>query len=498
MNRRVVLLLAGVSMLAAPAQAKEPARLTLPEDYGVISFWGRDRFRYESWDYFRTNTDNQYDFYANQLRLSSKWVHEIFNVNTTWQYTQLSGLPATTSAGAGSGSLYFSNSRQRDAYGQFVKYLNLEIKQTRKLLKPLFGELPWLRGVSELFGRFSYSSGNEMRSGDKRLDAIKSQRIADRMIGGFEWTHFGRSFDGYRIAREDDSSFIQVAGFHPTQGGFEEYAGRSISDVGVIAVEANIKKDKLIPGMEENFFYYGYDDHRVIAATTARFDNMGRTVLAGRESDIEIHSFGGHMVGNYKVGPGMWDILGWGVYQTGTWYDVDHEAFAFAAETGYQFTELPWKPWIRTGYNYGSGDENGADGEHNTFFQMMPTARLYSPSLLCNMQNSEDIFVSLTVKPAEPWTVRTEYHRLCLAEKADRWYVGSGPMHTNVLDDYAARASRGSNLGHLVDIGVTWQVKPDVTIHGYYGHFFGGDVIRNFFAKRQANDMAYVEVTVNF
>jgi hypothetical protein len=474
-------------------------RLTLPEDWGTVAFFGRDRLRYEAWDYFASATDNDYEFAANQLRLGAKWTHQIFNINYTHQYTQLSNLPAATSAGAGAGSLYFSNSRDRFSHSQFVKYLNLEIKQTRKLLEPVFGDLKWLRGVTEMVGRFNYSSGNEMKSSDKKIEWLKTQRIGDRLIGGFEWAHYGRSFDGFKVAREDDFSQVQIAAFNPTQGGFEERANRTIYDIDVLAAEANIKKDKWIPGMEENFFYYNYDDHRNIAATTTRFDNTGRVILAGNQSNLELHTFGGHVVGNYKVGSGLWDVLGWGAYQTGNWFELDQSAYAWAAETGYQLTQTPWQPWLRAGFNTGSGDGDASDGDHETFFQMLPTARIYSFSLVNNMMNSEDAFVSLIMKPKDFLTLRTEFHNLRLSDRQDRWYIGSGAMHDNIADDFAARSSSNKkDLGQLLDVTAIWNVNPDMTVMAYYGHMFEDNVTEKFFTNQKDINFFFLEVAVNF
>ncbi|MGH7198624.1 MAG: alginate export family protein [Candidatus Omnitrophota bacterium] len=464
--------------------------LKLPDDFGEITFYGRNRARYEAWDYFSSTTDNDYEFGANQLRLGARWDHAYFKGHAAWQYTQLSNLPTRTSAGAGTGSLYYSNSLNRNSHGQYVKYLHVDLKDV------------WKIGLTGSAGRFNYTSGNEMKSDDKKLDWLKSQRIVDRLIGGFDWSHYGRSFDGTKGVWSNDAVQVEVAGFSPTQGGFEERAHRHISDIDVLAVEANIKKDKLIPGMEENFFYYGYDDHRNIAATTVRFDNTGRSIRSGTETDIELHTFGGHLVGAYKIGPGVWDVLGWAAVQEGLWFELDHEAYAFAAETGYQFNGLPWKPWLRGGFNFASGDDDPKDGDHETFFQMLPTARLYSFSILYNLMNSEDVFLSLILKPLDNVTVRTEVHAVELAEKKDRWYLASGAMHNNVADDFAARASgNNDDLGQLVDVTVSWAVHPDVTITAYYGHFFGGDVAESFFsgngAQQDAN-YAYAEVVVNF
>jgi hypothetical protein len=187
--------------------------------------------------------------------------------------------------------------------------------------------------------------------------------------------------------------------------------------------------------------------------------------------------------------------------QEGDWFELDHSAWAFAAETGYQWTQHSWKPWLRAGYDIGSGDSDPSDGDHETFHQMVPSARIYSFSILYNMMNTEDAFVSLIFKPfaVETLTMRTDFHCIELNQAADRWYLGSGAMHDNIGDDYAARASNGKReLGQLINFTLTWNAHPDVTVMGYYGHFFGDDVVKNFFTTERRSDFAYVEMTVQF
>jgi len=196
---------------------------------------------------------------------------------------------------------------------------------------------------------------------------------------------------------------------------------------------------------------------------------------------------------------GVWDVLGWIAVQEGAWFELDHKAYAFAAETGYQFNRCPWKPWLRVGFNYGSGDDDSSDGNHQTFYQMLPTGRLYSFSTLYNLMNNEDLFLSMILKPLENITLRTEYHLVRLAEKNDRWYLGSGAMHTNVADDFASRPSNSlNNLGQLLDVSVSWAVNSDITINGYYGHFFGDDVVERFFTDQRDVNYAYLEAVINF
>ena len=130
---------------------------------------------------------------------------------------------------------------------------------------------------------------------------------------------------------------------------------------------------------------------------------------------------------------------------------------------------------------------------------MLPTARLYSFSILYNSMNDQDAFVSLIVKPLEPLTVRTELHEVALAEKRDRWYLGSGAIHDNVADDFSARSSNGgSSLGRLIDVTASYEVSQDATLVAYYGHFTGEDVAKRFYTDQQYVNFVSLELTINF
>ena len=116
------------------------------------------------------------------------------------------------------------------------------------------------------------------------------------------------------------------------------------------------------------------------------------------------------------------DVLLWGGLQTGAWGNQDHRAYGFAAEAGYQLKNVKWQPWLRAGYWRGSGDDDPADGDHKTFFQVLPTPRQYARFPFYNLMNNEDIFAQLILKPTSKLTLRTEAHRLRLSDSADLWY----------------------------------------------------------------------------
>jgi len=490
---------------------KEPGKIAtlkdleaeLPEGMGTFRFYGKERFRWSFWDYAQSAPfNNEYDYFSNQLRLGSRFENSLFKAHAAWQYTSLWNLPTGSSAGAGAGASYFSNGiLENNSHATYLKYLELT-------LKDIFGV-----GFSPTIGRFEYSSGYQYKTGQgltdkktegdtpeaKRLDWLKSKRIAERVIGGFDWSEYQRSFDGIKASWDTQPVNLSVAAMSPTQGGFEEKAGSGIEDIRIVATEFTIKKDRLLTGTELQFFHYHYEDARLLTVGAARPDNTARVAAAGLENDINLDMVGGHVAGALALGDGILDVLFWGGWQTGEWFELDHDAYALAAEVGYQWNTLPWKPWVRGGYDLASGDGSASDTSHDTFYPMLPTARLYSSSILYSSMNLEDIFLTLTVKPCSVISVKTDAHFLSLAERSDRWYLGSGPMNRNKLTDYTTRSSNGNDdLGILWDLTMTWDIHPDTTISAYYGHLFGGDVVQSFYTGQKDVNFFYLELAVNF
>jgi hypothetical protein len=195
----------------------------------------------------------------------------------------------------------------------------------------------------------------------------------------------------------------------------------------------------------------------------------------------------------------VYDALFWGSYQFGDWGDdLDHRAWAATAELGYQFTQMPWKPWIRGGYWISSGDDDPADGDHETFFQMLPTVRKYALFPFFNQMNNEDLFVQTILKPMQEMLVRADLHYLSLNEDDDRWYQGSGATRKDIFG-YIGRPSGGdTTLGTLADITVVYNFHKHFSTMIYYGHVFGNNVIENSHSEDEDADMFFVEVAFTF
>jgi hypothetical protein len=180
------------------------------------------------------------------------------------------------------------------------------------------------------------------------------------------------------------------------------------------------------------------------------------------------------------------------------WGLQDHSAWAYAVEAGYQFTNCWATPWLRTGINQSSGDDNPTDDDHRTFFQMLPTARIYAQFPFFNMMNTQDTFGQVILKPHPKVTVRTDYHWLRLTERNDLWYAGGGATNDDIFGFSGIPANKHRELAHLVDLGTTVGPFWHVTAYLYYGHAFGQGVVHETFSAGTNADYGYMELTYRY
>ncbi len=349
--------------------------------------------------------------------------------------------------------------------------------------------------LSLQIGRFGYTSAVERSSGNPKLEKLKTIRLAERLIGEFGYTHFTRSFDGARVDWDNDYGRLTAFAFRPTQGGFEADINERINDVDVVGGALTSKADFFSNPTEFQLFYNFYDDERKVSA---RVDNVGGTV---NRQDIQIHTIGGHAVGLINVDPVQFDWLVWGAVQTGDWFDNNHLAGTFAGEVGVQLTEAPMKPWFRIGYNFGSGDDDGTDDDHNTFYQLLPTARKYSLSVNYNLMNSHDFFAQVIMTPFKGALLRVDVHHIRLAESNDLYYVGAGPtQESGGITGFVGRPnpSGDNELLTVIDVMANYKLNEFMTIGAYYGHSFGGEVIDGIFAERDNADYFFADFTLRF
>lgn len=478
---------AGQSAPKPAAQAATPG----PIKIGSVTLSGSLRTRVEAWDWFEGEANNSYPFLGSILRLSLGQTKKAYDWQVEIGAPLLLGLPddaiaAGTQGQLGLGATYFAaNDRNRNTGMVFIKQGYLRFKG-----------LGGHDGQSLRIGRMEFIDGNEVAPKNPTLAAVKRDRIAHRLLGNFGFTHVGRSFDGAQYGFNTPKLNLTLIGGRPTRGVFQTdgwgelkvnvYYGALTGQVG----------GKTSAG-EWRVFGLGYNDLRDGVLKT---DNRVVAVRRADTAHLAIGTFGGHYLHAATVKTGTFDVMFWGALQAGSWGALSHRAGAFAAEAGFQPAAAPkLKPWIRGGFNYASGDKSAGDTKHGTFFQVLPTPRIYARMPFFNLMNSSDVFGELILRPGKALTLRGDVHALRLADKNDLWYLGGGAFQPWSFG-FVGRASTvgKSGLATLYDLSADYNVNARLLVSGYVGHAAGGAVAELIYPKGKSATFGYLEFTWRF
>lgn len=474
--------IAVLALLAAAAPANGQAAGT-PADPPAASWRANvtNLTRFESWSFFDpppAGGDPDSNFVGNRLRLALSRSWPRVDVAGAVQYVQFGWLP-TQAVGPGflgTGALYYFHAGSRSSHGFYAPALNIRFK------------LP--KGITILAGRFGYTSGAEAASGSARIETVKRSRVDSRLVGEFEWSIYQRAFDGIRGDVDRRGWHASAAWLRPTQGGFEERAGKSSRAVDIGAFTLTLRPGTLAAATEVAAFAYSYSDDRLV---TARPDNTGLTATQAR---VTVGTFGASATGSARARSVDIDWLGWYAQQAGSWYGQEHRARSLALEGGLQWRR-GWQPWIRGGYLHASGDDDPRDDRHGTFFPVLPTVRRYSFTTIYAPMNLRDAFVEFIVRPSSRVRGRADVRRVWLADAADRWYAGSGATaSTGTYFGYAGRVSGGhSDLGTVIEGAVDVRVARRWSVNGFVGAMHGGRVVSTLFRGAWAR-FVYMESVI--
>jgi hypothetical protein len=163
-------------------------------------------------------------------------------------------------------------------------------------------------------------------------------------------------------------------------------------------------------------------------------------------------------------------------------------------EGGYQLEKAPTAPWLRAGWFRGSGDDNATDGAHNTFFQMLPTPRVYARFPFYNLMNSTDEFAQIMDKPLKSLALRSDLHWLQLTSGKDDWYLGGGAYDTKVFG-FTGRPGNGhSSFASVFDASADWQTTKNIAVNFYYAYAWGKSVVGAIYPDDRNAQYGYVEL----
>ncbi len=183
---------------------------------------------------------------------------------------------------------------------------------------------------------------------------------------------------------------------------------------------------------------------------------------------------------------GEFDLVAWIAGQTGDWYGRPHRAASVALEAGHRWRHAPYRPWLRAGYLWASGDRNQEDDRHGTFFQMIPSSRKYALSSVYAQMNLSDVFAQLVVEPPR-FKARIEVHALQLASGQDLWYQGSGATASKGrYFGFSGRSAGGQrSLGTVIEGAVDVPIKKYWSINAYAATMSAGDAVTQAFTNKR-------------
>lgn len=304
-----------------------------------------------------------------------------------------------------------------------------------------------------------------------RAGRIKLSYGAQRLISPLEWVNTARVFDG---------AVLTVGGGGRT---LDAFASRLVP-----VTPTGLNDHRPTPSRMFNSqlhgVYYG-DDGLLPGANLEAYWLLRRATRLGDA----VHTAGARVDAVY----GPWRIDGEAARQTGRYGGTPHRALML--HVGGSFTaSLPGCPRIGAAFNAGSGDDDPADGVHETFDNLYPLNHVYYGYMdLFALQNLRN--VELSVETALPGraSLRVAWQDFALAAPGtDAWYnAGAGVVHR------AASADVSADVGAEIDVTVRVPIGQ-VGLEVGYGRFSGGDYLRDADFKLRSADFFYLQTLVGF
>lgn len=337
-------------------------------------------------------------------------------------------------------------------------------------------------------GRYEFIDGAETNPKNTTVAWLQTNRIAHRLIGNFGFSNAQRSFDGVDLNAGSLSWNLTAMAGRATQGVFNMNANPELNvDIQYLAYTRTFAQQHLIV----RGFALGYHDGRTGVVKT---DNRPLAVRQADHTNIRTGSYGADAIAAVPAGHNTIDLLFWGVLQNGRWGALDQHSGGFAVEGGLRFDHLRTTPWLRAGALRTTGDNSPNDNIHNTFFQVLPTPRIYARDPFFNMMNSKDQFLQLIDKPTKKLDIRTDLHFLQLTSPADLWYQGGGAFDNKVFGYTGRPANNHTSFASLYDISADYALSTQFSIGLYYAHVFGKSVIAAIYPADRASNYGYFEL----
>lgn len=186
-------------------------------------------------------------------------------------------------------------------------------------------------------------------------------------------------------------------------------------------------------------------------------------------ADERRHSFGSRLTG----ARGSFAYEYEAIYQTGSFADLDINAWGVRTEHYFTFGDWMGSPKVGLIANATSGDRDGTDGSLGTFDALFPNPAYTTDASIFRPRNLYELHPVVSFNIAQNVNVLLEANVLWRVETGDAVYAVPG------FSLVSGAASDERYIGTVFDAIVTWTPSPIVTVQGSYVHATAGDAIKD-------------------
>lgn len=161
-----------------------------------------------------------------------------------------------------------------------------------------------------------------------------------------------------------------------------------------------------------------------------------------------------------------------GVYQFGSFGDLDIRAWTLASNIGYTWSKVAGTPRLGLKANIASGDTDPSDRTLGTFNALFPRQAYFNELGILAPANFIDLHPSLSIKPARDLTLAVSWDPFWRFTERDAVYA---PGRIAI----PAAATSGRYVGSTLDLQADWSITTQLSVTAYYGHFFAGTAVEN-------------------
>jgi len=321
----------------------------------------------------------------------------------------------------------------------------------------------------------------------------------ERMVGNFEWSNVGRTFDAVRFRYNGkkhyfDTWYATMDENFDRRSNDTEFAGAYYSYRGA--------KDQEV----DFYFMHRRDGDRTTESElTITLNSLpGPPVVPPDLSNLIVETLGTRADGQVK-GQGVSFLYNAElIYQWGHWGPDRMKAWAVATKLGLCIDNATWTPAFYFVYNRASGDSDPFDMIHETVHTPYPTNhKHYGLMDFFSWRNMRQIGFVFRLTPFKDKKSNKEmyfeaaYYTFHLDESIDAWYSSSGAV---IAKAFVGEPHINTHVGEELDFLFMWKMAKHSHISAGFSIFYPRDYVRRFVLGGHPDNSiwAFVEFLVKF